>query len=266
MQLDKVIYKVTGHIAKIIMNRPDKRNALNYQLLNDLDAAFGMADQDLDIRVVILSATGPAFCAGYDIKDSPYTNLPAGDSEWTKGNALRTLKEISQRYLMIKDLSKPVIAQVQGYCLAAGCYLQMCCDIAVASTDAVFGHPVAPGGGVSSMPLWVTYLGERKAKEFLFTGRFVDGNEAVQIGLVNKAVPPEQLDEEVWEMAKIIAAADPEEMQFAKEAINTHTQIVGRDAIFSYHRQLNALGRLGPKKRKLDIPGSLNKAKRKNGK
>lgn len=249
MKLETVIYEVKERIARIIMNRPEKRNALNHQLLNDLDIAFKEADEDREVRVVILSGAGPSFSAGYDLTGSPYTSVPEGYEQWTTGNALRTLRGISERYLMIMNLSKPVIAQVHGYCVAAGCYLQMCCDLAIAAEDAMLGHPATRGGGVSSMPLWVTFLGLRKAKELLMTGKLINGKEAERIGLVNIAVPPDKLEQEVWEMAQTVAEVPPDGMMIAKEALNTHAEILGRATVFAYHRQLNALGRVGTGRR-----------------
>ena len=220
MNLETVIYEVKDRIARIVLNRPEKRNALNHQLLDDIDAAFSEADKDMEVRVVILAAAGPSFCAGYDAKGSYYTSIPDGFEEWTTGNALRTLRKISERYLMIKNLSKPVIAQVHGYCVAGGCYLQMCCDIAIAAEDAMLGHPAGLGGGVSSMPLWVTYLGERKAKELLMTSTLVNGKEAERIGIVNKVVPPEKLDQAALEMAEKILKNIPETVRAIKSVIN----------------------------------------------
>jgi enoyl-CoA hydratase len=247
MNLETMIYEVKENIARVTMNRPDKRNALNHQLLADLDAAFDEAERDPGVRVVILAAAGPAFSAGYDIKGSPYTSVPEGYEEWTTGNALRTLRSISERYLKIMDLSKPVVAQVHGYCVAGGCYLQMCCDIAIASDDAIFGHPATRAGGVTSMPLWITYLGLRKAKELLFTSKLINAQEAERIGLVNMVVPRDKLEEEAWKTAQLIAEVEPDGMMILKEALNTHARILGRDAVFAYQRQLNALGRVGRK-------------------
>ncbi len=249
MPYKTVIYEVKDKIARIIMNRPEKRNALNHQLLADLDAAFEAADTDPNVAVVILSGAGSAFSAGYDLAGSPYTSVPEGFDEWTTANALRTLRGISARYLRIMDLTKPVIAQVHGYCLAAGCYLQMCCDIGIAAENAVLGHPVSGrSGGVTSMPLWVTYLGIRKAKELLFTSKLIDGKEAERIGLVNHAVPPEKLEAEVWELASSLADAPQDSLLMLKEAINTHADIMGRAAVFAYHRQINAMHRVRRKR------------------
>ncbi len=245
MNLETVIYEVKENIASITMNRPDKRNALNHALLRDLDTAFEQAENDPGVRVVILKGAGKAFCSGYDLTGSPYISVPEGYDRWTIGNALRTLRGISARYLKIFNLSKPTIAQIHGYCLAAGCYLQMCCDVAIAAEDAILGHPATRAGGVTSMPLWVTYLGLRKAKELLLTGRLISGKEAERIGLVNKAVPPDKLEEEVWKMAKEMAEVPADGMMLAKEALNTHALMMNLDAVFAYHRQLNALGRLG---------------------
>jgi enoyl-CoA hydratase len=245
MKLETVLYEVKENIARITMNRPDKRNALDYQLLDDIDAAFAAADADNDVRVVIFAGAGPSFSAGYDIKGSPYTSVPKGYDQWTTSNALRTIRKISERYQMIMYFPKPVIAKVHGYCVAAGCYLQMCCDMAIAADNAILGHPATRGGGVTSMPLWVTLLGVRKAKELLMTSKLITGKEAEKIGLVNYAVPEDKLEEEVWKVAKLMAEVPPDGMVILKEALNTHMRILGLDAEFVYHKQLNALGRVG---------------------
>ena len=255
MELETIIYEVKENIARITMNRGDKMNALNHGLWDDLLAAFDQAENDPEVRVVILCGTGRAFCAGWDLKGSYYISVPEGHDQWTVGNALSTLRRISERYLRIMNLPKPVIAQVHGYCLAAGCYLEMLCDIAIAAEDALLGHPVGRGG-VDSMPLWITYLGFRKAKEMLLTQRIIDGNEAARIGLVNKAVPADKLEEEVWNLAKTLAEAPPDGLAVQKEAFNTHAEIMGRGAVFAYHRQLNALGRVGRSGTGLDLDAS----------
>ena len=245
MGFETVLYEVKDRVATITMNRPEKRNALNHALLRDLDAAFDEADSDAEVRVVILAGAGKAFSAGYDLTGSPYISVPEGYDAWTTGNALTTLRGISQRYLRIMNFPKPVIAKVHGHCVAAGCYLQMCCDVAIAAEDAILGHPASRAGGVTSMPLWVWFLGARKAKELLMTSRLISGKEAERIGLVNMAVPADKLQEEVWKMAQEMAEVPPDGMLILKEAINTHIQILGLDAVFAYHRQLNALERIG---------------------
>lgn len=260
MNLETVIYEVKDNIARITMNRPDKRNALDHALWDDLIAAFDQADNDPEVRVVILCGAGAAFCSGWDLKGSYYISVPEGYDQWTTGNALRTLRGISERYLKIMNFPKPVIAQVHGYCLAAGCYLEMLCDIAIAAEDAIFGHPVGQGG-VDSMPLWVTLLGLRKAKELLMARQFVNGKEAERIGLVNRAVPADKLEEEVWKVAKEMAGVPPDGIMMLKEALNTHAEIMGRGAVFAYHRQLNALGRVGRTGSLIDLDASRRRTR-----
>jgi len=260
MDLETVIYEVKDNIARITLNRPDKRNALNHALWDDLIAAFDQADNDPEVRVVILCGAGAAFCSGWDLKGSYYISVPEGYDQWTTGNALRTLRSISERYLKIMNFPKPVIAQVHGYCLAAGCYLEMLCDIAIAAEDALFGHPVGRGG-VDSMPLWITYLGFRKAKEMFLTQQIIDGKEAARIGLINRAVPADKLEEEVWNLAKALAEAPPDGLAIQKEAFNTHAEIMGRGAVFAYHRQLNALGRVGRTGSLIDLDASRKRTK-----
>lgn len=245
MNFETVLYETKENICTITMNRPDKRNALNHQLLNDIDAAFAQAEADDNVRVVIFAGAGPSFSAGYDIKGSPYTSVPEGYEQWTTSNALRTLRKIGERYQMIMYFPKPVIARVQGYCVAAGCYLQMCCDVAIAAENAILGHPATRGGGVTSMPLWVTLVGIRKAKELLMTSKLITGKEAERIGLVTTAVPENKLDEEVWKTAKLMAEVPLDGMATLKEALSMHMRILGIDAEFVYHRELNALGRVG---------------------
>jgi len=260
MELENIIYEVKENIARITMNRGEKMNALSHALWDDLIAAFDEAENDPEVRVIILCGAGRAFCTGWDLKGSYYISVPEGADQWTTSNALRTLRRISERYLKIMNVPKPVIAQVHGYCLAAGCYLEMLCDIAIAAEDALFGHPVGRGG-VDSMPLWITYLGFRKAKELFLTQQIIDGKEATRIGLVNRAVPADKLEEEVWKLAKVLAEAPPDGIAVQKEAFNTHAEIMGRGALFAYHRQLNALGRVGRSGGGLDLDASRRRTK-----
>jgi enoyl-CoA hydratase len=244
MDLETVRYRVDGGIARIVMNRPEKRNALNHQLLDDLDAAFAAAERDTKVGVVVLSGAGASFCAGYDLKGSYYTSPPVEDGRWKAGTALMTLRDIERRYERIWNCPKPTIAQVHGHALAAGCYLQLLCDISVATKDAQLGHPAVRMGGVSSMPLWQVALGLKKARYLLLTGRIVDGEEAERIGLVSLAVPGEELEATVNGIAEDCLAVPYEGALMNKEALNTSMEIWGIGAMFRYHGQMNALGRL----------------------
>ena len=244
MKLETVDYAVDAGIARIAMNRPDKRNALNHRLLDDLDAAFAEAERDDAVGVVVLSGNGPSFSAGYDLKGSYYTSVPEKERKWTVGNSLRTLRGIEARYQRIWNCTKPTIAQVHGHALAGGCYLQLLCDISVAADDAQLGHPAVKMGGVSSMPLWQIALPMKVARYLLLTGRTVSGREAEKIGLVTMAVPASDLRSTVDGIARDCLAVPRDGQMHNKEALNTALEILGVGALFRYHGQMNALGRL----------------------
>ena len=244
MKLETVLYSVDDGIARIAMNRADKRNALNHQLLDDLDRAFEAAEADDAVGVVVLSGNGPSFCAGYDLKGSYYTSVPKKEGKWTVGNALKTLRGIEARYQRIWNCTKPTIAQVHGHALAGGCYLQLLCDISVAADDAQLGHPAVKMGGVSSMPLWQIALPMKVARYLLLTGRVVSGREAERIGLVSMAVPPADLARTVDGITRDCLAVPRDGQLQNKEALNTALEIMSVGALFRYHGQMNALGRL----------------------
>ena len=239
-----VEYSVNNNICQIALNRPEKRNAINYDLFDDLMEAFDMAENDNDVHVVILKGNGPSFCAGYDLKDSYYMTGYRDDPGWDFKKAMMMLRQIEARYLRIWNFPKPTIAQVHGSALASGCYLQLLCDITVAADDAVLGHPAMKWGGITSMPLWQVVLGTKKARYLLFTGRTINGIEAERIGLVSLSVPPEKLDETVMEMASGLAMIPPEGLLHCKETLNTDLEIMGVGAMFRYHGQMSGIGKI----------------------
>ena len=245
-----VNYRVEDHVARIEMNHPDSHNALDFDLLDGIDAAFTKAEQDSDVWVVVLSGAGRSFCTGYDWRGSPYINPP--EEGWTTREALLKLRKIEARYMRIWNFPKPTIAQVHGHCLAGGAYLSLVCDISIAAEDATIGH-MAPSvfgqgalSGVSSMPLWQVLLGPKRARYLLMTGRKVSGTEAAQIGLVSAAVSPDQLEDEVNAVAADINSAGGPGFLTMKETMNTDLEIMGLGAMFRYHGQMNAMGRMEP--------------------
>jgi enoyl-CoA hydratase len=237
---DAVNYSVRDHVARIEMNRPERHNALNYDVVGGLDQAFDRAEADPDVRAVVLSGAGKSFCSGWDRGDSPYLTAPEGG--WTTQVAVERLDHIEERYLRIWNFPKPTIAQVHGHAIAAGCYLQLLCDISVAAEDATLGHPVSHGG-VSSMPLWQVLLGPRVARYLLFTARTVSGNEAERLGLVTMAVPRDQLEATVAGIAADLVGMAPAAFRMAKSSLNVDLEMMGVGAMFRYHGQLNALMR-----------------------
>ncbi|MFX1274597.1 MAG: enoyl-CoA hydratase/isomerase family protein [Promethearchaeota archaeon] len=242
MEFETIIYEIEKKVATITINRPEKLNALNFQLLDELDDAFNEAKENKSVKVVILKGNGKSFCSGYDLNDSPYLRMP--EEGWNYENTLLLLRKFEEKYMRIWNFPKPTIAQIHGHALAAGCYLQLLCDISVAAEDAILGHPAMKWGGVTSMPLWQVYLGVKKARYLLFTGRTISGKEAEQIGLVSLSVPLDKLDETVNTIASELKSIPHEGILHSKEILNTDLEIMGTGALFRYHGQNNAIGRL----------------------
>lgn len=216
-----------GPVRRLTMNRPKSLNALNGELIEALSSALGEAAEDDGVRVIILRGSGRAFCAGYDLTED--ADAPEKDSlGW-----YAELKDSADKMLEFFDHPKPIIAQVHSYCLAGGCDLMMVCDLCVCSDDAFFGEPeIRFGSGVVTMAMpWI--LGVRKAKELLFTGEDrIDAEEALRIGLVNRVVPRDDLDDVTLALAEEIAKNDPFAIAMEKKAINRVWEISGfREAI-----------------------------------
>ena len=242
MEYETLLYESIKKVGYITLNRPEKHNALSYQLLDDLDAVFDEAEADDNAMVIVLKANGKSFCSGFDLKGSYYITPPEGG--WKYKNSYEILnKKIYAKYLRLFNFPKPTIAQVHGYCTDAGCYLQLLCDITVAADDAIFGHPAQKWGGAPSMPLWQFYLGVKKARYLLMTGRTINGIEAEKIGLVSLSVPKERLEEEVNKIAHEICEIPQDGALHNKICLNTDLKIRGLDALFDYYGQMNRYSR-----------------------
>jgi enoyl-CoA hydratase/carnithine racemase len=216
-----------GPVRRLTMNRPKALNALSGELIDAMSNALDAAAADDNVRVIILRGAGRAFCSGYDLSE----DAEAGTKDsvgWYE-----ELKHSADEMLKFFDHPKPIIAQVQSFCLAGGCDLMMVCDLAVCSDDAKFGEPeIRFGSGVVTMVMpWL--LGARKAKELLFTGEDrIDAQEALRIGLVNRVVPLDQLDAATLSLAEEIAKNDPFAVSMQKKAINAVWEQAGfRQAI-----------------------------------
>ncbi len=243
MTFETVLYEASEGVARITLNRPAKHNALNHQMMDDIDAAFAKAGSDDSVAAIILSGAGPSFCSGYDLKGgSYYITPPNPDGRWTTDTALAAMADIEQRYLRIWNCPKVTIAQVHGNALAAGCYLQLLCDISVAADTARFGHPAA-GVGSSSMPLWQVAMPLKKARLLLLTKRIIDGKTAERFDLVSLSVPEAELVETVESIARDAAALGPVDARYKKTVYNTALEIMGLGAAFRYHSQMNAQAR-----------------------
>jgi enoyl-CoA hydratase/carnithine racemase len=225
-----------GAVRRLTLNRPASLNALSGELMDAMDEAFAAAANDDAVRVVILRGAGRAFCAGYDLKQDAEEGTKDA-AEWH-----RELDRDTRRLLRILELPKPVIASVHSYCLAGGMDLMLACDLALAAEDAIFGYvDIRFGSGIVSMFLpWI--VGVRAAKELVFTGedRF-PATEAHRIGLVNRVVPRDELDDATMALADGIASNEPFVVRTMKASINRVWQLAGLRAALDANTELDVM-------------------------
>ncbi len=214
MQYSDIVYEVKGPAAWITINRPDKYNAFRGATCEELIHAFNKAGWDKSIAAIVLTGAGEkAFCTGGDqsAHDGAY------DGRGTIGLPVEELQSI------IRDVPKPVIARVNGFAIGGGNVLVTCCDLAIASSKAIFGQvgpkvgSVDPGFGTA---LLGRVVGEKKAREIWMLCRRYSAEQALAMGLVNTVVPPEKLDQEVETWCAEIAALSPTAIAIAKKSFN----------------------------------------------
>lgn len=213
-----VDYERKDHVAIITINRPEALNALNLDVLHELEKVVERAEQDGEVYVLIITGAGKAFVAGADI----------GQMKDLSPNEARAFGEYGNRvFSKIEFLSKPVIAAVNGFALGGGCELAMACDIRIAGSKAKFGQPevglgITPGfGGTQRLP---RIVGESRAKELIFTANTITADSAQAIGFVSQVVPDEELMEKALEMANRIAANAQIAVRQSKLAVNMGLQ------------------------------------------
>ncbi|UII29317.1 enoyl-CoA hydratase-related protein [Fulvivirga maritima] len=200
------------YVSLIQLNRPKELNALNMELMQELQQTLTTLDADTNVRVIIITGNEKAFAAGADIKQM-------ADKKTIDMVAIDQFKT----WDLIKKTKKPLIAAVSGFALGGGCELAMTCDMIVASETAKFGQPeikigIMPGAGGTQR--LTKAIGKAKAMEMVLTGSFISAEEALNYGLINKIVPVELYLEETAKLAETIAAMSPVAAQLAKEAVN----------------------------------------------
>lgn len=233
MSYKNILYEKTDHIARIIFNRPEKRNSLNSQLISELIKAVTEADLDNDVNAIVLTGSGKSFCAGGDISD--FAELTSKTAPLIQEDGLAS-NEVFRLGCLVR---KPLIASVNGHALGGGCGLVAMCHLSIASETAKFGTPEVKIGIFPFVifPLLIRALGPRKALELALTGEIITAPEAHRIGLVNRVVPPDQLEEETLKLARTVAGHSPLVLRLGLEAFNNIINMEMEKAF----RYLNAL-------------------------
>jgi enoyl-CoA hydratase/carnithine racemase len=215
MQNSAVLFDREGDVGRITLNRPDRLNAINADLLEGLIRQLHRARDDQAVRSVILSGSGRAFCAGEDLKE---TSAGKTREQWS-----REVDALQETQRVILNLGKPLIAAVCGYAVGGGLEFALGCDIRIAAEDAVFGFPETSIGLTvtnAGTKLITQIVGLGKAKELIFTGDFIDAAEALRIGLVNKVVAKDQLLEEALGLCRKINRHSPLALRLSRTAID----------------------------------------------
>lgn len=250
MSYERIIYQaVEPGIVKITLNRPERRNAQDHLMLEEIQDAFEQADLDEDVRVILLAGAGRDFSSGHDI---------SGTGEKARGpiigRALATKLTGLEGHLkkddyigtrlghVLRDVSKPTIAMVQGNCVAAGWLVASMCDLIVASDDAQFSDPLARIGIAGSEILFHPYdMGFRKAKEMLWTGDAISAQEGKELGFVSRVVPRQELEQEALKLARKIASGPPVAASLIKRTINNAWDELGQSSAQRYHLLIHHL-------------------------
>lgn len=213
MTYQRILYRVEDHIAEIVLNQPDKLNALGITAWSELAHAFHRAQEDENVTAVLLYGEGRSFCAGFDMEDS--VDLKE-TSQWQQ---YRQVCEERDHVRSVWECDKPVVAAVQGHCLGSGFELFLMCDLAIAAENAKFGETELRFS-TTPQPSALWYTSVRKARELLLLAERISADEAYELGLVNKVVPQEQLMAEARKAAKRLSRLPPEAVQMTKRLMN----------------------------------------------
>jgi enoyl-CoA hydratase len=225
---EHLLYDKHGHRVTITLNRPEKRNALNEALTREFEAAMLAAEDDNDVRVVVIKGAGLGFCAGHDYGREHFKQGERETGTDTEMHRIDFEKRL-RAYMRVWEIPKPVIAQVHGACIAAGTIIAGLADIVVVANDAKIGPVEAAPGMVMGLiwGAWLPLVGIRKTKDFAFLHGTMSGLEAAQYGWATRAVPAESLGTVVDDMAAEIARVPLEILMMKKLAINRSVNHMG---------------------------------------
>jgi enoyl-CoA hydratase len=217
-------------VRSVVLSRPDEYNTITPELRDELAAAIDAADADRDVRVILLRADGPAFCAGYGLDWSTQAQAEEGETReraWDSVADYQMMSRFVATYMKLWYASKPTIAAVQGWCIAGGTDMVLCADLIVAGESAVFGYPPARVWGTPTTAMWVYRMGLEQAKRYLLTGDEIPASEAARIGLILEAVPDDELQEHAAALAGRMARLPLNQLQMLKLLCNQTAESMG---------------------------------------
>lgn len=241
MGLKNILYKVENGTAEIVLNRPEKMNSLDEQLIADLNRLMNDLGQNSEVRVIVISGAQGNFCSGLNL------NYLQKISEYD----ILQNKEDSQKFkdmlLSIYKCSRPVIAKVNGYCLAGGCGIASACDFIIADESAKFGYTEVKIGFIPAivMLFLLKRVSETQAKDLLLTARIINSDEALRMGLINQYVPSVDLDNAVLDLCEMLKKNSSSSLKLTKEMFSNISGMSFEEAL-EYACDLNAITRMTP--------------------
>jgi enoyl-CoA hydratase len=221
-------------VRSIVLTRADQYNTITPELRDELAVAIDEADADGDVRVILLRAEGPAFCAGYGLDWSTRAQAgerageTAGDRRiWDSVADYRMISRFVDTYMKLWYAAKPTIAAVQGWCIAGGTDMVLCADVIIAAEGASFGYPPSRVWGTPTTAMWVYRMGLERAKRYLLTGDEIPAPEAARIGLILETVPDDQLQAHAMAFAKRMAQVPTTQLVMLKMLCNQTVENMG---------------------------------------
>ena len=223
-----VRYEAGDAVATLTLDRPERRNAITAELIDDFSAALRRAQDDAEVRVVRLRGAGPAFCAGYDIGwGSEAMESAEAAGPWDPLADYAMMRRFVDAYMELWRSPKPVIAQVHGYCVAGGTDFALCSDLIVCAEDCRIGYPPARVWGSPTTAMWMYRVGLERAKRLLLTGDAIDGRRAVEWGLASEAVPADSLEDAGLALARRVAQLPANQLHMMKLLVNPAFEQMG---------------------------------------
>jgi enoyl-CoA hydratase len=260
---ETLLYAKAGPVATITLNRPEHLNTIVPPMPEELETAVARATRDGEVKVIVVRGAGRAFCAGYDFGEGfhHWGEALETDGKWDPGKdfVMATAPQLAptQQFMSVWRCPKPVIAQVHGWCVGGGSDFALCCDLVVASEDAVIGTPYSRMWGAYLSGMWLYRLGLTKAKERALTGRPFSGREAAEVELINRAVPFERLEDTVAELASELARIPASQLAAQKLIVNQAYENMGLASTQTLGPILDGLMRNTP-----DALGFIERAER----
>ena len=227
MELSTLRYALEGRVARIILDRPDRLNAISAAMPGDIRRAVQAAEDDDAVHVIVVSGAGRAFCSGYDLKDFAEQGLGAQEMPWDPMVDYKLMRRFTDDIMSLWRCHKPTVAQVHGFAVAGGSDIALCCDLVVMAEDARIGYPPARVWGCPTTAMWIYRVGAERAKRMLFTGDLIDGREAAAMGLVLEAVPESTLADRVTALAERMAGVPKNQLMMQKLRINQALDAMG---------------------------------------